>query len=537
MANNEDVNQANQGAPAADIPDLKKKEKERKKAGAGWGGAKPGGGSFTGATGGAGARAAASAASSAGGAAAGAAGAAQAAGAGWLSTMIANMTATVLGKAILAAGVAMFLAGAGVVGYSMFNGGGAAGAGGVGGDLGAISSSMKIHTEGGDRTGYIASNGEIMFDPLKKAEAKKAEPEKAPEDKTAGEAVAPPALAADAAGGGAGFNRPGLEHNLSGSKLSSSLGGGFGGKSIFAGNNSAPKFNDSMAKAAIKGGQKGRLSAGYKTSNARVSKGGKGQQIKSNKAFGQLKVAKGMSALGANSTGAEASRSSAAGAFDGAPSAGNVEGSPTAPTGAVDSPSGTGSGGGAPDVTAPNVDDPCVDKNGGPSRCVGVDPNTFNALNGIAALAKQAGQMKKTGMMLMAVGAVLAIIGAIMIATATPFTPWQLAIGMMLLALGAMLVGMGVMMIQMSEMMKSMADSMSQGLAARTSDVKQDEINKYCIDKAYKEGSDPKNCNPPDSVTDNIQTTENDSRAVQEHKEMVKETSRVEGLNGQPTAP
>ena len=119
MANNEDVNQANQGAPAVDIPDLKKKEKERKKAGAGWGGAKPGGSSFSGATGGAGARAAASAASSAGGAAgaagavgavgaAGAAGVARTAGAGWLSSLIARLTATAFGKA-MAAGMAIFL--------------------------------------------------------------------------------------------------------------------------------------------------------------------------------------------------------------------------------------------------------------------------------------------------------------------------------------------------------------------------------------------------------------------------------------------
>ena len=227
MANNEDVNQSNDGAPAADIPDLKKKEKERKKAGAGWGGVKPGGGSFSGATGGTVARAAASAASSAGGAAA--IGAAEAAGAGWLSSMIATLTATVLGKALLAAGVAAFLMGAGLFGYAMLKGGagGAAGAGGVG-DLGAISSSMKVRGDGADRTGFIASNGEIMFDPLKKAaEAKKAEAEKAPEDKTAGEAVPP----ADKSGDGAlaekgGWNRPGLEHNMSGSKLSSGLGGG-----------------------------------------------------------------------------------------------------------------------------------------------------------------------------------------------------------------------------------------------------------------------------------------------------------------------
>ncbi|NNN07472.1 MAG: hypothetical protein HKL90_16405, partial [Elusimicrobia bacterium] len=45
----DDVLKANQGAPAADIPDLKKKEKERKKGGAYWSGAGNGAGAFSGA--------------------------------------------------------------------------------------------------------------------------------------------------------------------------------------------------------------------------------------------------------------------------------------------------------------------------------------------------------------------------------------------------------------------------------------------------------------------------------------------------------
>lgn len=513
MANNEDVNQANQGAPAADIPDLKKKEKERKKAGAGWGGAKPGGGAFSGATGGSGgvvARAAASAASSAAGA--GAAGAAEAAGAGWLSSFIASLTATALGKAALAAGAFLFMAGAGILGYAMLHGG--AGGGGVG-DLGAISSNMKVHTEGGDRTGYIASNGEIMFDPIKAAAAKKEE--KPAEEPPKGDAV-PPTQTADASGDGKDWNRPGLEHNMSGSKLSSSLGGGFGGKNIFSGNSSAPKLNEALGKVNIQGGQKGKLSGASRTATARISKTGRGQQVKSNKAFGQLKVAKGMSALGASSSGAEGARSTAAGAFDGQTGAGNVTGGPTAPTGNVDTPSTPG---GAPDVTTPNVVDP-----GG----VPVDQNTAGMLAGIANMAKQAGQMKKTGMMLIAAGIVLIAVGAYLMTTV-----FGAVIGAVLIGLGGMLVGMGFMMMQMADMMKGMADSMSQGLAQSTGDVKQDQINKYCIDKAYSEGTDPKNCNPPDSVTENSTVNSNDSKAVQEHKNMVKENSRVEGLNGAPT--
>jgi hypothetical protein len=420
-----------------------------------------------------------------------------------------------MGKAILAAGVAMFLAGAGVLGYAMLHGGGDGGAGGVG-DLGAISSSMKVRPDGGDRTGYVASNGEIMFDPIKAAEAKKAAEEKAPADKTAGEAV--PEAAADAAGKGGDWNRPGLEHNLSGSKLSSSLGGGFGGKNIFSGNN-APKFNEALAKASIKGGEKGRLSAMRNAKTGRRVAGGKGQQMKANRAFGQLKIAKGMSAMGAGASGAEGARSTASSAFDGAPSAGNVEGSPTAPTGAVGTPS---SPGGAPDMTGSVPDIPTG---------VAVDPNTAAALAAIAEMAKKAGEMKKKAKQLMIIGIALIIAGAAMLGA----WPIGTIIGAILIGIGGMLIGMSMMMSNMADMMKGMADSMSEGLAARTTDTKQDQINKYCIDKAYKDGTDPKNCNPPDTVTENRQTEEADRRSVQEHKNMVRETTRVEGMNGQPT--
>lgn len=508
MANNEDVNQAHSGAPAADIPDLKKKEKERKKAGAGWSGAKPGGGSFSGATGGTVARAAASAAGATGGAAA------EAAGAGWLSSMIASLTATVLGKAVLAAGIAAFMAGAGFVGYAMLRGG--MGSVGGTGDLGAISSSLKVHTEGGDRTGYVASNGEIMFDPLKKEEPKKA-PEKAPEEKTAGDAV-PPTEAADASGKGA-VNQPGLQHNLSGAKLSSSLGGGFGGKNIFAGNNAAPKLNDGLSKMSIKGAQKGTLSAGArKGQTGRMASGSGPKSGKSNKAFGQLRVAKGMSMLGAGTSGAEGARSTAANAFDGSNDSGNVEGGP-APKGAVDSPSTPN---GAPDMTAPNVDTP----NGVAS---GLD--TAQALKGISDLAKAAGEMKKMAMLMFAIAAVL-LIAAYAIWGAVPYGT---IIACILIAISLMLMGIGKMMMDQSAQMKAMAEQMGDALAARTEDVKQNQINKYCIDKAYNEGTDPKNCNPPDSVTENSTVNQNDSRAVKEHKDMVKETSRVEGMNGSPT--
>ncbi|PIR15236.1 MAG: hypothetical protein COV48_15480, partial [Elusimicrobia bacterium CG11_big_fil_rev_8_21_14_0_20_64_6] len=408
MANNEDVNQANQGAPAADIPDLKKKEKERKRAGAAWGGAKPGAGSFSGASGGTVARAAASAASSAGGAA------------GGLSPLIAKMTATALGKVAVATGAALFLGGAGLFGYAMLQGGGAAG--GAIGDLGALSSSMKIRAGGGDRTGYVASNGEIRFDPIKAAKAKKTEAEKAPED-AAADAGVPPEPAADAGKG----DLPRLEHNLSGSKLSSSLGGGFGGKNIFAGNSSAPKLNADLGKVNIPGAQKGRLSANRRAATARVSRGGRARKMKANKAFGQLKVAKGMSALGAGNSAAEGAHSTASNAFDGGAGNGNVDGAPSMAEGEVDSPS---SPNGAPDMTAPNVETPDASY---------LDQANAAALAGIAKMAKAAGEMKKKAAQMRVMGYILIAVGIALIAAgSTIWTAWLIPLGILIAGVGYM---------------------------------------------------------------------------------------------------
>jgi len=428
--------------------------------------------------------------------------------------MVASLTATVLGKAILAAGVAMFVGGAGLFGYAMLKGG-TGGDGGVG-DLGALSSSMKVRAGGGDRTGYVASNGEIMFDPIKKAaEVKKAEPEQAPEDKTAGEAI--PEQIADAGVPGA---RPGaLEHNLSGSKLSSSLGGGFGGKNIFSGNGAAPKFNEGMAKSTITGAQKGRLSASKSAATGRRVAGGKGSRVKANRAFGQLKVAKGLSMAGAGTTGAEGARSTAGTAFDGdAPGTGNVEGGPGVGEGAVTSPSGNG---GAPDMTAPTVGDPTG---------VDMDPNSLAMLGAISEMAKKAGEMKKQAAMMMVAGLALIAIGIVMIAAGASNFGITAAIGVLLVGIGGMLVGMSIMMSNMAEMMKGMADSMSSGLAQSTGDINQDATNKYCIDKAYNEASDPKNCNPPDSVTQGEQWEKDNKRTLNDHQSNGEKDGKTEEI-------
>ncbi|MBI3288185.1 MAG: hypothetical protein HYZ74_01560 [Elusimicrobia bacterium] len=494
MAKDDPIDQANAGAPAADIPDLKKKEKERKKAGASWGGAKPGGAPFSGATGGTVARAAASAAGASGGAAI--------APAGSFSATVGRLASTLLGKFMIAGGVTAFLGGATMFGYGLFKGGPDGGTGSIGSNLGALASSLKIRPEGnGDRTAYMASKGEIVFDPVKKA---------APADAAKNTDEKPAEAAPDQAGDPyAGQNadlgaRPDLAqgklaHNLSGAKLTSNLGGNFGGKNIFTANNGvAPKLNDSIGRVNIPGARNGgQLTAIRSSRTGRVSQGIAAKRLGSNRALGQLKVAKGMSLLGAQAQGTE-SAALARAAFDGASDSDSKKveddpdstGSPNGTTGGGPG-GGPGSGPGAPDMTSPNVDDPTAVP-------ITMDPyNTAGMIGAIAALAKQAGQMKKNGMLLMAVGAVLVGIGAALLGN--PFTA---AIGAALIGVGSMLIGMGVAMMMMAAQMKAMADTMSQALSQATGDIKQDEINKYCIQQAYQNGTDPKACDPPQSIFD-----------------------------------
>ena len=174
-------------------------------------------------------------------------------------------------------------------------------------------------------------------------------------------------------------------------------------------------------------------------------------------------------------------------------------------------------------MTAPSVDTPDGSL---------VDFDNAQALAGIAAMAKAAGELQKKAEQMMMMGIALIAVGIYLMATGTF---WTVIIGVIIAAIGYMLVDISSSMKKQAEMMKGMSEQMSQSLAARTSDAKQNEINQYCIDQAYTNGTDPKDCNPPDSVTENQQTIENDNSAVERHRSMVEETGRVEGMNGKPT--
>jgi|CXWL01.1.fsa_nt_gi hypothetical protein len=492
MANNEDFDEANEGVPAADIPNLKKKEKERKKAGVAWtSGAKPGG-AFSGAAGGTVARSAASAVGISG----------QAAAIGAVGGLFGLSTTAI------AAGAGALLIGGAAAGYMMFGrasgSGVAAGAGD--GNLGALASSLKIRGGGGDRTGYMASKGEIAFDDPAASAKIETEPGK---EAAQGEAAA---VKEDTSQPLPDWRQAGLAHNLSGSKLTSGLGESFGGKNIFAGGsgNPTPKLNNSIGKINIPGGQGGKLGSMRNGRTGRVSQGGTASHARAKNAFGQLKVAKGLSVMGAGATVSEGARSTAGAAFDGQAGAGNVNGmapgmsSPDMGT----SPNALGTG--APDMTAPNV--------GAPTGNAVMDPNVAAGLAAIGALAQQAGKMKKQGMMLLMIGLAM---------TATMF----------LMPIGLILVGMALAMIQMSGSMKNMADSMSQATAARTGNINQNAINEYCINKAYSDGSSTNNCNPPDSVTQGSKFDAATNPEVAKHREMVRVDGQVDDANGTPIAP
>ena len=511
MANNEDSNQANTGAPAADIPDLKKKDKERKKAGAAWSGAKPGAGSFSGATGGTVSRAAASAAGIGGEAAAAAAAEAAGVGAGGffgsISSFLSGLAATLAGKMAIAAAAILLLAGGAMIAAGLLKGGGAAGDGAMG-DLGALSSSMKVRMGGSDRTG-VASNGEIAFDPVNGGAAKPAEKAAAPADAAPAGNPANPLTPQPEENKDAGFNRPGLEHNMSGSKLSSSLGGGFGAKNIFSGGNASNKLGDAMGKFNIKGGEKGRLSATRAANRTgKVQSGTSTRGMKANRAFGQLKAGARNSMIGAGANGAEAAKNGAAAAFDGGTLGGSTVGGPpgAAPTGEVTSPSNPG---GAPDTTMPSA--PTV-----PTQDLGAV--TAAAIAAIAQMAQAAAKMKMMGMALIVVGLALVAAGC------TIWTAWLIPIGLAIAA-------MGYMMVQQSEKLKAQADAMSQQLAERTTDQRQNAINKYCIDKAYA-GTPPANCNPPDDLTGKQDFKKATEDGKKNNDRIIREDGRVEGDTG-----
>jgi hypothetical protein len=271
-----------QGLPAAVVPDLKKRRKERKKSGAAWGSGKPVGGSFAGAAGGEGAmgaraaagvaRAAASAARALGAeAVAEAVGAEAAVEGGFFANLFSqagawfsSVTATLMGKVAVAAAAALAVGLAAVVGYRMMHGSQGDASGGSLPDLGGIASTVQVPRQGADGgLGYSGSGQGLLRSSYANQNSAAPKPEEPAKDETAN-------LPAEGAGStelrnGMPIDR--MAHNLSGAKLSSGLSAQFGGG---VGTGSGAPGGASPLNI---GGQNGKLGQ-YGGSSSALGKGG-----------------------------------------------------------------------------------------------------------------------------------------------------------------------------------------------------------------------------------------------------------------------
>ena len=488
--------------PVADIPDLKKKDTERKKAGVGWGSGQTAGSPFQGASGGGGAAGGAASAASRAASLSGAAVQGPTAAVGLLGRLGAALT----GKMVVAMGVVMVVAGAGlyVISGRMSA---AAGAGAGRPDLGAVASSMKIRPGSpGGRFEKIVTllRGEIKFEEAKRPAASVAAPaaqsvdaaEKAPAaEKAAGmefsgvQAVAPAA-------------RDTLAHDLSGSKLTTQLGGspfsGMNVSSMHAG--LAPRFGQSLGRGsglALAGplAQRGALGGAIRRSSRAAS--GRAMDVRrarSSRAIGQLKLARSLSMIGAGSHTDELSRTMAADAFDGGLTKGGEMAAPPdmppgpSKTGPV-SPVG-GLGGGAPDTTMPTEQETVAGQNVTPYQ---------NPLDSALALGAQAGKLKIMSMMLIAIGIILIAIGSSM-------GLWGWAV----IAAGIALIAMGIMMLMQAMQMAAQAKALAEGIKAQYGQEYQQDIVDECMDQAVGSGTQPKDCNPstrPDPKSDTSELT------------------------------
>lgn len=374
--------------PEVDIPNLKKQEKERKKAGAAWGQGGKGANAWEGAVGGSGqgggalgaAGRAGAAAGRAGGAARSAAAAARAAsqgafeGAGFFARFfgriaarlmgggpvsqffgraaaaLAQFATTALGQLALAAAAAMIVAGVGLAAGMLLSGRGT-GQGALP-DLGDIASSIRVR-RGGDMSGLdMAKNNGLLNFGDKKPAATDAGAGAGKGGEGAGEGAGEAAAGEEAAGGLDNGNmmaaqKDRLAHDMSMAKLSSTLGGGsqsFGNRDIFG---SGPRLGRGFSGQIRAAGRSGSAS-GRPISRAKVRAAASQRRgaMNRSRALGRLMQ---MSTLNRpmtrNTTGAEAASTLGSDQFEGQGTSGGAP--PTGPTG----PGGGGNPGGNPGST------------------------------------------------------------------------------------------------------------------------------------------------------------------------------------------
>ena len=94
---------------------------------------------------------------------------------------------------------------------------------------------------------------------------------------------------------------------------------------------------------------------------------------------------------------------------------------------------------------------------------------------------------------------------------------------------------MGYMMMQQADMMKGIADAMSASLAAANTDQNQNNINQYCIEQVYTNGTPVASCNPPASVTGVHDFESADAQGRIHNERIIREDGHVENDPGGPT--
>ncbi len=224
MPNNEDSKLPKQDSANVVIPTLKKKEKEKKKAGGIWGSTKPAGSPFVGATAGQGATVgfdlAAELAQSI------------ASFIARFSSMIATLTGTLLGKFVAMALIALLVGGTAALAYKVFRGGGAASRDAT--DLGSIASAMKVPRETDDsRLKYAAESSQGQLD--WEYQSAKSDTQKAADSSVDAAKPDEAAKAPDAGAQAAADNAQPADSQVPRPHLSGSLNGGFGAHSSFKG--------------------------------------------------------------------------------------------------------------------------------------------------------------------------------------------------------------------------------------------------------------------------------------------------------------
>lgn len=460
--------------PAVDIPDLKKKEKERKKAGAAWSRISGGGPPFNGAAGGNGvASTFAGAGRLAQNAAAGAGGIAR-----LEASLISRLWATLSGKLILAGFTALIAGGLTLVGSQMVSRGPQV----MIPNLGGIASSIRAQGADYNRLQYTegSGKGQIKYDetPGLPDWAKKEPPPPEPEQP-------------------AEKPYPTLPHDLSGIKLTSQLGGRFGGKDIFSGvgGNAAPKFGDGFDRSKISNltppqpkGVSRAMRGNRRVANQRAL----AFQGRSTRAMGQLKLARALSVGGANAAQADTQKGRAADAFEQrvimggqvADPGANGQGIP------ISGAAGTGASGiPATDYVPPEMPD-----------ATGVNATPYQGqLNTALDLGAIAGGLTKAGKKLMMIGIILIAIGAAM----GPF-------GIPLVIMGVMMLMMGMKMLALAAALAGIARGLGDQIQKMFGQQNQNQIVNECMDQAIGSGTPPSQCQPATKAPDMTTTIPQD---------------------------